>query len=55
MKSIVHLSDLHLSDSKKYGFHWKKAKELVTVLVNDIHSLSKENNLQIDAIFLLGI
>lgn len=54
MKAIVHLSDLHLSVNKKFGFNVDEIDNLIEKLVSDIKSIETKDNFKIDSIFFTG-
>jgi UDP-2,3-diacylglucosamine pyrophosphatase LpxH len=54
MKTILHLSDLHLSDKVSPGFSHIKASEMLKCLIKDIKELSRSKNIDIDTIFFTG-
>ncbi|HEM7133131.1 TPA: metallophosphoesterase [Providencia rettgeri] len=54
MKSILHISDLHLSISKNYGFHDEQAKVVVEKIIADTIQLKSTNNINIDTVFFTG-
>lgn len=54
MKNILHISDLHLSVSKNSGFHEAQAKKVVSYILEDLESLKKVTEFNIDTIFFTG-
>lgn len=54
MKNILHISDLHLSVNKSYGFHESQARKTVNYILEDLESLKKDSNFSIDTIFFTG-
>lgn len=51
MKNILHISDLHLSESEHQGFNFKFIEDLINTLVSD---LPKNLSEKIDTVFLTG-
>ncbi|AFE57991.1 hypothetical protein Q7S_08755 [Rahnella aquatilis HX2] len=54
MKGILHISDLHLSHSEKFGFYWAEAEKVSSKIVDDVNSLRAEHSFSIDSIFFTG-
>lgn len=54
MKNILHLSDLHLSHTRKNGFYWEDAKKITSNLLLDIEKIQDEQEIKIDTIFFTG-
>lgn len=53
MKNILHISDLHLSVSKNFGFHETQAKKLSIIFLKILNLLKKKQNLILIQFFLL--
>lgn len=54
MKNIIHLSDLHLSNSNSLGFHYKNAAQIIDKLIDDVKSIEKSRGIKFDTIFFTG-
>ncbi len=54
MKDILHISDLHISTSEKYGFSPQKVESVLNVLLQDIKQLEGSQNIIVDTIFFTG-
>ena len=54
MKNIIHLSDLHISASRKFGFYYEDCINVVDKLVEDIRSLQQTYDVTFDTVFFTG-
>ncbi|WP_283010950.1 metallophosphoesterase [Cronobacter turicensis] len=54
MKNIIHLSDLHLSNSNSLGFYYKNAAQIIDKLIDDVKSIEKSRGIKFDTIFFTG-
>ncbi|PQK95094.1 hypothetical protein CG435_22445 [Pantoea ananatis] len=54
MKTVLHISDLHLNDKDFPGFSSTKASAMLELLIKDVKKIEHEKNVKIDTIFFTG-
>lgn len=54
MKNIIHLSDLHISANKKFGFFYEDCINVIDKLVEDLRYLQQTYDVKFDTVFFTG-
>lgn len=54
MKTILHISDLHLTNKESPGFSHLKAAEILSTLLTDVNQIEEEKSVKVDTVFFTG-